>query len=197
MAWRCALELFFYLYGWVHTVFEGLWKFGKNGISFSRPWKSVKTVWSLWRFVNFVVFRALGKTISLLVRNCISQDQTVVFFKHAKSQRTHFLSVLTDRVHRPSVRDAPHYSMCRRVAYLCIAFPRHIVGIMPDFLRFVKSLWILKGFFCTNCAFIQKPQGQGLAVAIHKGLVSTVANDATTLGIWGIIFIYKNRSDQK
>ena len=36
----------------VHTVFEGLWKFGGNGISFSRPWKSVKTKWGLWRFVT-------------------------------------------------------------------------------------------------------------------------------------------------
>ena len=39
----------------VRTVFEGLWKFRKNGISFSRPWKSVKTLsgiceslWILW-----------------------------------------------------------------------------------------------------------------------------------------------------
>ena len=28
-----------------------LW-FGENGISFSRPWKSVKTEWCLWKFVN-------------------------------------------------------------------------------------------------------------------------------------------------
>ena len=45
----------------VRTVFEGLWKFRKNGISFSTPWKSVKTEWCLWKFVNFVVFGALGK----------------------------------------------------------------------------------------------------------------------------------------
>ena len=36
----------------VRTVFEGLWKFGENGIRFSRPWKSVKTEWCLWKFVN-------------------------------------------------------------------------------------------------------------------------------------------------
>ena len=36
----------------VGTVFEGLWKFGENGISFSKPWKSVKTEWCLWKFVN-------------------------------------------------------------------------------------------------------------------------------------------------
>ena len=50
----------------VRTVFEGLWKFRKNGISFSRPWKSVKTEWGLWKFVNFVVFRALGKNYQLI-----------------------------------------------------------------------------------------------------------------------------------
>ena len=48
------------------TVFEGLGKFGENGISFSRPWKSVKTEWGLWKFVNFVVFRALGKNDQLI-----------------------------------------------------------------------------------------------------------------------------------
>ena len=64
------------------------------------------------------------------VRNCISQDQTVVKKKKscAKSQRTHFLSVLTDRVHWPSaiVRVTPLYWMCRRVVYLRVAFLHHI-----------------------------------------------------------------------
>ena len=50
----------------VRTVFEGLWKFRKNGISFSRPCKSVETEWGLWKFVNFVVFRALGKNYQLI-----------------------------------------------------------------------------------------------------------------------------------
>ena len=36
----------------VCMVFEGLWKFEKNGKSFSRPWKSVKTEWGLCKFVN-------------------------------------------------------------------------------------------------------------------------------------------------
>ena len=91
---------------------------------------------SLWKFVNFVVFRALGKTISLSVRNCISQDWTVVFFFnkencYVKSQRMHFLSILTDRVCWPSdtVRVASHYRMCRRVADLCVAFPCHIAVV--------------------------------------------------------------------
>ena len=43
-----------------------LWKFGENEISFSRPWKSVKTLWGLWKFVNFVVFRALGENYQLI-----------------------------------------------------------------------------------------------------------------------------------
>ena len=33
-----------------HTTPE-LW-FGENAISFPRPWKSVKTEWCLWKFVN-------------------------------------------------------------------------------------------------------------------------------------------------
>ena len=81
---------------------------------------------------EFVVFKkSLGKTVSLPVRNCISQDQTVVKKrkeKSAKSQRTHFLSVLTDRVHWPSaiVRVMPLYWMCKRVVYLHVAFLHHI-----------------------------------------------------------------------
>ena len=62
-----------------HSLWRSL-KFRENGISFSRPWKSVKTEWGLWKFVNFVVFRALGKKYQL-IRNCTSQDQTVVFLK--------------------------------------------------------------------------------------------------------------------
>ena len=41
-----------------------LWKFQKNEISFSRPWEFVKTERGLLKFVNFVVFRALGKKLS-------------------------------------------------------------------------------------------------------------------------------------
>ena len=49
-----------------HTVLEHLWKLGRNGICLSRPWKSVKTEWSLWKFVNFAIFRVLGKTYQLI-----------------------------------------------------------------------------------------------------------------------------------
>ena len=39
----------------VHTVFEGLWKFGENHLPFSRPWRSGKNEqfnWGLWKLVN-------------------------------------------------------------------------------------------------------------------------------------------------
>ena len=45
-----------------------LWSSLKVRISFSRPWKSVKTEWGLWKFVNFVIFRALGKNCQLISR---------------------------------------------------------------------------------------------------------------------------------
>ena len=50
----------------VRMIFEGLWKFGENGIHFSRPWKFGKTEWGLWKFVSFVVFRALGTNYQLI-----------------------------------------------------------------------------------------------------------------------------------
>ena len=48
-----------------HSSWTLKWKFVENGISFSRPWKSVKTEWGLWKFV---VLRALGKN-----SQCVSQ----------------------------------------------------------------------------------------------------------------------------
>ena len=63
----------------------------------------------------------------------------------------YFQSVLTDKVHQllATVRVVPLYQMCGRVAYLCAAF-------CPILQRFVKSLWILNGFFCTNPVLINK-----------------------------------------
>ena len=84
----------------VHMVFIGLWKFGENGISFSRPWKSVKTEWGLRKFVNFVVFRALGKNFQLISQKLhfprpnSSLNKTIA----VQNQKEHFLSVLTDKV---------------------------------------------------------------------------------------------------
>ena len=91
----------------VRTVLEGLWKLGRNGIRLSRPWKSVKTEWSLWKFVNFAIFRVLGKTYQLICQKLhfprpnSSLNKTVCC---AKSERTH-LSVLTSA----TVRVAPLY----------------------------------------------------------------------------------------
>ena len=105
----------------VRTVFGGLWKFGANGMIFSRPWKSVKTEWGLWKFV---VFRVLGKNYQLISQKLHfpRPNSRFFFFKlniTAKSPRTHFLSVLTDRVCWPLaiVRVTPLYWMCGRVAY--------------------------------------------------------------------------------
>ena len=77
-------------------------KFGKNGISFSRPWKCVKTEWGLWKFVNFVVFRALGKNYQLISQKLHFPRPNSSLNKTkngcAMSERMHFLSVLTDKV---------------------------------------------------------------------------------------------------
>ena len=43
--------------------------------------------------------------------------------------------------------------MCRRVAYLHVAFSCRIA-----MQRFVKSLWILKGFFCMNPEWVTEPE---------------------------------------
>ena len=50
---------------------------------------------------------------------------------HVKSERTLFLSVLTDKVCQPKVRVrvAPLYWMCGRVVYLHVAFPCHIAKV--------------------------------------------------------------------
>ena len=125
---------------------KGLWKWGKSGIRFLRPWK----VWENW--VGSVKVCGLQSTREKLsaylsVRNCISHDCTV---KECTS-----LSVLTDSV-LVTVRVVPLYRMCRIVAYLRVAFLHHIAGIM---LGFVKSLGMLKLFFCMNlveCYFISR-----------------------------------------
>ena len=58
----------------------------------------------------------------------------------AKSQRIYFQSVLTDRVRQPSdtLRVAPFYWMCGRVAYLCVAFPHHIAKVCEMFVNFER-----------------------------------------------------------
>ena len=126
--------------------------FVNNGISFSRPSKSVKIEWGLWRFVNFVVFRAVGKNYQLISQKLHFPRPNSSLNKNicrAKSERTQFLSVLTDRVHRPSaaVRVAPLYRMCGSVSVpsSCFSAP------------YYKGLWKVcefwKFFSCVNPVF--------------------------------------------
>ena len=63
-----------------------------------------------------------------------------------KIRKTHFLSVLIDRVRRPlaTVRVAPLYWLCGRVAYLHVAFPCHIGKVCEFWKDF--SVWILLNF---------------------------------------------------
>ena len=117
---------------------HGLWRSlkvwrEKYGICFSRPWKSGKTEWGLWKFVNFVVFRVLGKNCQLISQK-LHLPRLSSCFKKQKllcEITTHFLSVLTDRVCWPTatVRVASLYQMCRSVAYLRVAFPCHIAKV--------------------------------------------------------------------
>ena len=109
-----------------------------------------ESLWILWSSER------LGKTVSLSVRNCISQDQTVVKKqnkkKHcAKSWRMHFLSVLTARVHWPLavVRVTPLYWMCGRVAYLHVAFLHCIAKVCEKFVNFERIFFWYEP--CTVC----------------------------------------------
>ena len=117
---------------------HSLWKFRKNGIRFSRPRKSVKTEWGLWILWSSERY---GKNISLSVRNCTSQDQTVVIKKYLKilpCKITECTSNQFCKVHQPSptVRVAPLYQMCGRVAYLCVAFLPHIAKVREEGCEF-------------------------------------------------------------
>lgn len=82
--------------------------------------------------MNFGVFRVLGKYCQLVSQKLhfpgLNSSLKKLKNCNAKSQRMHFQSVLIDRVHWPSatVKVVPLYWMCRRVAYLHVAFLRHI-----------------------------------------------------------------------
>ena len=129
--------------------------FVKNGISFSRPWKFVKIEGGLWRFVNFVVFRALGKNYQLISRKLHFPRPNSSLNKnicHVKSKRMHFLSVLTDRVHRPSatVRLHPFTGCVEVFPYLHPAFLCHITKVCEKFVNFEK---IIICIICMNPVF--------------------------------------------
>ena len=114
-------------------------------------WRSLK-VWGKWD----TLFKALKVcenwvgSVNLLGKNCqlISQKlhfprpnsclkNTICF---VKSQRMHFLSVLTDRVRQLSatVRVAPLYQMCGSVVYIRVAFPRHSAKVCEKFVNFER-----------------------------------------------------------
>ena len=120
---------------------HSLWKFRKNGICFSVPCKSENWAGSVivCEFCGLQSAReklpayqsetALPKNKRLLKKRYLKNCR-------AKSQRMHFLSVLTDRVHQPLATV--------RVAHTFVLL------FCPVWQRFAKCLWILNGFFCTN-----------------------------------------------
>ena len=90
----------------------------------------------------------------------------------------HFLSILTDRVRWPSVtvRVASHYRMCRRVAYLWVAFPCHIAMVREVWKDFsVQTL--SRSVQTLSCFTIRLSQ---LAGRTHPCLVST----SPTCSVW-------------
>ena len=73
------------------TGSHGLWRSLRVGkkyrTGFSRPWKSGKTEWGLWKFVSFVVFWALWKNYQLICqklhfRRPDSRLKTIVMQSH-------------------------------------------------------------------------------------------------------------------
>ena len=90
-----------------------------------------------------MVFRALGKNYRLISQKLhfLRPDSSLSKNNcHTKSERPHLLSVLTDRVCQPSatVRVAPLYWMCGRVAYLHVAFPCHTAKVCEKFVNFER-----------------------------------------------------------
>ena len=120
---------------WLHIlVLTGFAQsLGKMGYTF----QGLESLWKL----NFAVFRALGKKLpAYQSETAFPKTKQYFFLKKknscAKSQRIHFQSFLTDRVHQPSaiLRVAPLYWMCRRVAY----FPCQIAKVCEKFVNFER-----------------------------------------------------------
>ena len=121
---------------------------GKMGYAF-QGLESLKTEWGLWKFVNFVVFRALGKNYQLI------------------SQKLHFPRLNSSLTkNKFAVRNQEECTRNQFWLIECVGHQLHqalhpFTGCAEEFRtfvllfcailqRFVKSLWILKGFFCTN-----------------------------------------------
>ena len=118
----------------VHQILQGLWRSLIVWGKWDKLFKALK-VCENWvvsvKVCQFVVFRkSLGKTVSLPVRNCISQDQTIVFLKRRRKkvqnhkEHTSYQFWLIECI-GTIVRVTPFYWMCGRVVYLCVAFLHH------------------------------------------------------------------------
>ena len=107
-------------------VFEGLWKLGGKLFKALTLSGVCESLWICG------LRKKLGKNCQLTSQKLHfpRPNSSLKKIKNgcAKSQRTHFLSVLTDRVHWPSaiVRVTPLYWLCGRVVYLCVALLHHI-----------------------------------------------------------------------
>ena len=155
---------------------HGLWRSLRVWEKQDRLFEALEVLeWGLWKFVNFVVFRALGKNYQLISQKLHfprPDSRLKCLKKNAESQRMYFLSVLTAQFwliecvgYNKGCAPLPDVQI---VAYLHIAFLHHIASIMSGF---VKSLWILKGFFCTN------------PVNIYNGYLIVSAVDCSVNGI--------------
>ena len=134
--------------------------------------------------MNFVVFRVIRKNYQLI-------SQKLHFPRPNSSklflQNRHAKLVLTDRVHWSSatIRVAPLYWTCGRVAYLRVAFPCHIASIMLEFCVF-NDVWLEKPAykhwlrkdgtsyrkaFCTMCkkTIDIAAMGEGVLASRSKG----------------------------
>ena len=114
-----------------------------------------------------MVFKVLGKNCQLISQKLHfpRPNSSCCFLNHCvKSQKTHLLSVLTDRVCWPSaiVRVTPLYWMCGRVAYLCVAFPHHIAKVCEKFVNFKRIFCRSPAMNITNSCFCVVVLSRGL-----------------------------------
>ena len=119
---------------------HGLWKFGENGIRFSRPWKVCENWVGSVKVCEFCGRQSTREKLSAhQSETAFPKTEQFFFFLNCCTKL-----VLTDRVHwsLATIRVAPLYRMCGRVGYMRVAFPRHIVSIMPGFCVF--NVWLEK-----------------------------------------------------
>ena len=86
--------------GWSVLGKHSLWKFGKNGISFSRPWKCENWVGSVkvWEFCGLQSARE--KLLAYQSETALPKTEQQFKRKNLRCEiRTNFLPVFFDRVH--------------------------------------------------------------------------------------------------